>query len=78
MLFFDKGIYTEEDMIRIKLKQLLKEREMTMYELSKRTGIRPNTISQWLMIKSFQKKAKALNLLLERLLIRSAWSCNVR
>ncbi|KQL58323.1 MULTISPECIES: helix-turn-helix domain-containing protein [Bacillaceae] len=47
-------------MIRIKLKQLLKEREMTMYELSKRTGIRPNTISQWVNDKELSKEGKGV------------------
>ncbi|WP_339145471.1 MULTISPECIES: helix-turn-helix transcriptional regulator [unclassified Sutcliffiella] len=34
-------------MIRFKLEELLKEKGMTMYHLSKASGVRPNTISQW-------------------------------
>lgn len=34
-------------MIVFKLAQLLQDRGMTMYQLSKATGVRPNTVSQW-------------------------------
>lgn len=34
-------------MIRINLSKLLGERRMTQKELSKLTGIRPNTINEW-------------------------------
>ncbi|WP_068792494.1 helix-turn-helix domain-containing protein [Brevibacillus laterosporus] len=34
-------------MIKFKLKTLLEERGMTMYQLGKTTGIRPNTLSAW-------------------------------
>ncbi|MDX5474492.1 MAG: helix-turn-helix transcriptional regulator [Bacillaceae bacterium] len=34
-------------MISIKLEELLKREKMTMYQLSKITGVRPNTVSQW-------------------------------
>ncbi|MEK4432006.1 helix-turn-helix transcriptional regulator [Paenibacillus sp. FSL M7-0802] len=34
-------------MIRFTLEEMLKKREMSMYALSKNSGIRPNTISQW-------------------------------
>ncbi|AET61516.1 transcription regulator (putative) [Paenibacillus terrae HPL-003] len=34
-------------MIRFTLEEMLKKREMSMYALSKSSGIRPNTISQW-------------------------------
>ncbi|MFB6365799.1 helix-turn-helix domain-containing protein [Paenibacillus elgii] len=30
-----------------KLANLLDQRQMTMFQLSKKTGIRPNTLSQW-------------------------------
>ncbi|MDO3681171.1 helix-turn-helix domain-containing protein [Paenibacillus ehimensis] len=30
-----------------KLADLLDQRQMTMYQLSKKTGIRPNTLCQW-------------------------------
>jgi putative transcriptional regulator len=34
-------------MIKFKLNEALKQKGKTMYWLSKATGIRPNTISQW-------------------------------
>ena len=34
-------------MIRFKLAQALEARNMTMYQLSKISGVRPNTVSQW-------------------------------
>ncbi|MFC7801061.1 helix-turn-helix domain-containing protein [Bacillus subtilis] len=34
-------------MIRFKLDQVLREKDKTMYWLSRKTEIRPNTISQW-------------------------------
>lgn len=34
-------------MIRFTLEEMLKKREMSMYALSKSSGIRPNTIGQW-------------------------------
>lgn len=34
-------------MIVFKLADLLDQRQMTMYQLSEKTGIRPNTLSQW-------------------------------
>ncbi|WP_199425733.1 helix-turn-helix domain-containing protein [Thermaerobacillus caldiproteolyticus] len=50
-------------MIKIKLKQLLEEKDKTMYWLSKNTGIRPNTISQWYNNEelSEDKKVKEIN-----------------
>ena len=34
-------------MIKFTLDEVLKDKGMTMYALSKRSGVRPNTISQW-------------------------------
>lgn len=34
-------------MIRFTVEEMLKQRGMSMYALSKSSGIRPNTISQW-------------------------------
>jgi putative transcriptional regulator len=34
-------------MIRFKLNEVLNEKDKSMYWLSKETGIRPNTIGQW-------------------------------
>jgi putative transcriptional regulator len=34
-------------LIRFKLAEMLEKRDKTMYQLSKESGIRPNTISQW-------------------------------
>lgn len=34
-------------MIRFKLKKLLEENNISMYKLSKDSGVRPNTISDW-------------------------------
>ena len=34
-------------MIRISLREVLEKRDMTMYQLGKITGIRPNTLSEW-------------------------------
>ncbi|WP_404443400.1 helix-turn-helix transcriptional regulator [Sutcliffiella horikoshii] len=34
-------------MITFKLDEMLKKKGMTMYQLSKASGVRPNTISQW-------------------------------
>lgn len=34
-------------MIRFNLKRYLDSRKITMYQLSKISGVRPNTISQW-------------------------------
>ncbi|KJD44707.1 putative transcriptional regulator [Paenibacillus sp. RC254] len=34
-------------MIKFMVDEMLKDREMTMYALAKKSGIRPNTISQW-------------------------------
>ncbi|MFJ7680364.1 helix-turn-helix domain-containing protein [Peribacillus sp. NPDC097198] len=35
-------------MIRFKLKEVLEKQGKTMYWLSKESGVRPNTISQWI------------------------------
>lgn len=34
-------------MIKFKLKELLEERNMNMYQLAKKAGLRPNTLSTW-------------------------------
>lgn len=34
-------------MIKFKLAEILEKQEKTMYWLSKESGVRPNTISQW-------------------------------
>lgn len=51
-------------MIKIKLKELLEEKGKTMYWLSKQTGVRPNTVSQWVNNEelSEDKKVKSINL----------------
>lgn len=45
-------------MIKFKLEDLLNKRGMTMYQLSKRTGIRPNTISQWVHNEELREEGK--------------------
>ncbi|MCP3775185.1 helix-turn-helix transcriptional regulator [Paenibacillus sp. MZ04-78.2] len=41
-----------------KLADLLDQRQMTMYQLSKKTGIRPNTLSQWVNNAKLQEEDK--------------------
>lgn len=51
-------------MIKFKLAEMLDKRGLTMYQLSKRTGIRPNTISQWVNNEELQEDdrgVKAIN-----------------
>ena len=45
-------------MIRFKLAEMLEKRGMTMYQLSKATGVRPNTISQWVNNEELRKQGK--------------------
>lgn len=45
-------------MIVIKLSELLKERGITMYQLSKSTKVRPNTVSQWVNNEELRKENK--------------------
>ncbi|WP_059104265.1 helix-turn-helix domain-containing protein [Shouchella shacheensis] len=47
-------------MIRFKLAEVLKERNLTMYQLGKLTGIRPNTISQWVHDDELQDEGKGV------------------
>ena len=51
-------------MIKFKLKELLDQKEKTMYWLSKETGIRPNTISQWVNNEELEedKKVKSISI----------------
>ncbi|WP_268808343.1 helix-turn-helix domain-containing protein [Paenibacillus tyrfis] len=47
-----------------KLADLLDQRQMTMYQLSKKTGIRPNTLSQWVnndKLREEDKHVKAIS-----------------
>ncbi|WP_237712770.1 helix-turn-helix domain-containing protein [Paenibacillus elgii] len=47
-----------------KLVDLLDQRQMTMYQLSKKTGIRPNTLSQWVnndKLREEDKHVKAIS-----------------
>lgn len=51
-------------MIVFKLADLLDQRQMTMYQLSKKTGIRPNTLSQWVnndKLREEDKHVKAIS-----------------
>lgn len=51
-------------MIVFKLVDLLDQRQMTMYQLSKKTGIRPNTLSQWVnndKLREEDKHVKAIS-----------------
>ncbi|MEX3914412.1 helix-turn-helix domain-containing protein [Bacillus paralicheniformis] len=50
-------------MIRFKLDQVLREKDKTMYWLSRKTEIRPNTISQWVNNEHLpeDKKVKSIN-----------------
>ncbi len=65
-------------MIRIKLKQLLEEKDKTMYWLSKQTGIRPNTISQWVNNEELSEDKKVKSISLEALdKICTALDCRV-
>lgn len=45
-------------MIKFNLTRVLEDREMTMYQLGKLTGIRPNTISQWANNEQYRKEGK--------------------
>jgi putative transcriptional regulator len=52
-------------LIVIKLTDMLNKRGMTMYQLSKKTGVRPNTISQWVnneVLREDERGVKAINL----------------
>ncbi len=51
-------------MIVFKIADLLDQRQMTMYQLSKKTGIRPNTLSQWVnndKLREEDKHVKAIS-----------------
>ncbi|MEW9700700.1 helix-turn-helix domain-containing protein [Paenibacillus sp. SI8] len=45
-------------MIRFKLSEMLEKRGMTMYQISKQTGIRPNTLSQWVNNEKLREEDK--------------------
>ncbi|OLO40337.1 transcriptional regulator [Alkalihalophilus pseudofirmus] len=65
-------------MIRFKLHQELEKQNKTMYWLSKQSGVRPNTISQWVndLESDEDKKVKSINVdILNKLCI--ALKCNV-
>ncbi|TPE68943.1 helix-turn-helix domain-containing protein [Halalkalibacterium halodurans] len=47
-------------MIVIKLGELLDKRGITMYQLGKMTGVRPNTISQWVNDAELQREGKGV------------------
>jgi putative transcriptional regulator len=44
--------------IKFKLAEVLKERDITMYQLSKATKVRPNTISQWVNNEELRAEGK--------------------
>ncbi|MGG2091219.1 helix-turn-helix transcriptional regulator [Bacillus sp. S13(2024)] len=50
-------------MIKFKLAEMLENRGKTMYWLSKETGVRPNTISQWVNNEQLDedKKVKSIS-----------------
>ncbi|MCM3278773.1 MULTISPECIES: helix-turn-helix domain-containing protein [Bacillus] len=50
-------------MIKFKLDKLLNEQDKTMYWLSRKTEIRPNTISKWVNNEQLQEdeKVKSIN-----------------
>jgi len=50
-------------MIKFKLAEVLENRGKTMYWLSKETGVRPNTISQWVNNEQLEddKKVKSIS-----------------
>ncbi|WGU92069.1 helix-turn-helix transcriptional regulator [Paenibacillus dendritiformis] len=45
-------------MIKFNLDRVLEQRGMTMYQLGKVTGIRPNTISQWVNNEQYRGEGK--------------------
>lgn len=45
-------------MIRLKLKEVLAKQNKSMYQLSQATGVRPNTISQWVNNEKLRKEGK--------------------
>lgn len=45
------------NLIRFKLKEILDQKEKTMYWVSKNANVRPNTISQWVN----NEKVKSIN-----------------
>ncbi|WP_237563666.1 helix-turn-helix domain-containing protein [Halalkalibacter okhensis] len=52
-------------MIKFKLKEQLEIKGKTMYWLSKQTGVRPNTLSQWVNnedVDNSNKKVKSISL----------------
>lgn len=66
-------------MIRFKLHELLNEREITMYQLHKMTGVRPNTISQWYNDDKLQGEGKGVRSITRETLeaFCEALECNV-
>jgi putative transcriptional regulator len=54
-------------LIKFKLKELLEEKEMTMYQLSKQGELRPNTVSQWVNNNELDEKQKVKSISLDTL-----------
>lgn len=44
-------------MIKFTLEQVLKDKGISMYALAKKTGVRPNTIGQWVTDSGFEVKS---------------------
>ncbi|RRJ61776.1 XRE family transcriptional regulator [Paenibacillus oralis] len=45
-------------MIEFKLSEVLRDRGITMYQLSKATKVRPNTVSQWVNNEELRAEGK--------------------
>lgn len=65
-------------MIKFKLREVLQKENKTMYWLSKETGVRPNTISQWVNNEDLDEDKKVKSISSEVLdKICLALNCNV-
>ncbi|BFH16356.1 helix-turn-helix transcriptional regulator [Paenibacillus melissococcoides] len=58
-------------MIRLKLDEILKQRDISMYKLHQMTGIRPNTVSDLVNNKAKQWSPEALNTIFKALELES-------
>lgn len=66
-------------MIIFKLADVLTEKEKTMYWLSKETGIRPNTISQWVNNNVLSEEEKVRSISVDNInKICKALNCDVK
>jgi putative transcriptional regulator len=65
-------------MIRFKLAELLENKGKTMYWLSRETGVRPNTISQWVNNDQLEESKKVKSISVETLEnVCSALECKI-